>query len=600
MIFHLSLPQLPILLSFFVSFIVFIVSLIKSDRDYAVFLLLLMLAVLEWSGAYLLEISAEAFPLIVFFSKLKYLGIVFVPVFFLLFTLSLSRIVPQQRLMRMLPLLLIVPFLNQIVIWTDPLHRFFFSEVLLMHVEDSVFIQHVYGPVFWLHTLYSYGLLLAGAFVLIRMIVSGEEKMTGSAVLLIFALCVPLLGNVLHLFRLTGPMQFIDLTPVSFSFSGALFLYVILRYRVSDFVPITHQLILDNLREVILVLDHENRIIEMNTAASQLFRQRSEDILGHPILELSLTNREIISGFKDIYDIECETELYIRGEQRSFELSIVPVQDRRLPSLGRVVVLRDITERKIAELRSTRSERMESLELLAGGVSHDFNNLLSAIVGNVSLAVLENRDPLIAEYLKQIESALDQARDLTRQLNSFSRKSCPEAEVVSLKSMVEESAGIFLKDSKINVRMEMSGDLWKIFVDPGQIIQVVNNLLVNSLQAMPAGGTLSVEAKNVRLTAGNKIGLNPGAYVHAHFTDTGPGIPAEKLPHIFDPYYTTKKDGSGLGLAMAQAIVLNNQGAIYAEAGPGGSFHLYLPASVEAKPDRQAPPIAGSSFQSEL
>ncbi|WP_319416170.1 histidine kinase N-terminal 7TM domain-containing protein [Marispirochaeta aestuarii] len=597
--FHLSLPQLPILLSFIVSFTVFIVSLLKSDRYYAVFLLLLMLAIFEWSGAYLLEISARAFPLIVFFSKLKYFGIAFAPVFFLLFTMSFTGTMPKQRLLRLLPLLLIIPALNQFVVWIEPLHHFFFSDVRIIPVENMVFIQHDYGPVFWFHTIYSYGLLLTGAFILIRMLVSGEEKMTGSVVLLIVALFVPLLGNVLHLFRLTGPMQFIDLTPVSFSFSGALFLYVILRYRVVDFVPITHQLILDNLREVILVLDHENRIIEVNPAASYLFRQNQEDILGHPILDLSLSNREIISGFKDIYDIECETELYIRGEQRSFELSIVPIQDRRLPSLGRVVVLRDITERKIAELQATRSERMESLELLAGGVSHDFNNLLSAIVGNLSLAVLENRDPLIAEYLKQIESALDQARDLTRQLNNLSRKSCPEAEAVSLKSMVEQAAGIFLGDSQIEARMEMTDDLWNIFVDPAQITQVVNNLLVNALQAMPEGGRIIVKAENIRLSSGNKLSLNPGTYVHACFTDTGPGIPVDKLPHIFDPYYTTKKDGSGLGLAMAQAIVLNNQGAIFAESGPGGCFHLYLPAFTEPGHDQQVPPSAGSSRRSD-
>ena len=495
----------------------------------------------------------------------------------------------------MLPPLLIIPCIVQIVIWTERLHHLFFPEILIYHVEKFVFLQHEYGPVFWLHTFYSYGLLVAGAFVLIRMIISGEEKMTGSAVLLSVALFVPLLGNILHLFRLTGPMQFIDLTPVSFSFSGALFLYVILRYRVIDFVSITHQLILDNLREVILVLDHENRVIEMNPAASLLFRQRPEDVLGHPVSDLSQANSETISRFKAVYDRECELELNIRGEQRSFEMSIVPVQDKRLPSMGRVVVLRDITERKIADMRNARSERMESLELLAGGVSHDFNNLLSAVAGNVSLAVLENRDPSIAEYLQQIEIALDQARELTRQLSSFSRKNCSEGEFFSLKSLVEQAADLFLKDPKINVRIDIQDDVWMIFADSGQLPQVVNNLLVNSLQAIPAGGTISVHAENVRFTAENKHGLNPGAYVHALFTDSGPGIPEDKLPHIFDPYYTTKKDGSGLGLAMAQAIVLNNQGAISAESGPGGCFHLYLPAAVEAMPGRQVPPSEGFS-----
>ncbi|WP_319559919.1 histidine kinase N-terminal 7TM domain-containing protein [Marispirochaeta sp.] len=579
--FHLSLPQFPILISFFVSLIVFIVTLLKSDRHCMVFLLLLMMSVLEWSGAYLLEISATDFSLIVFFSNLKYFGVAFVPVFFLLFTLVFSGIVPKRRLIRLLPLLSIIPILNQIIIWVEPLHHLFFNEIIRMPVGNMVFIQHGYGPFFLLHSVYSYALLLVGAFVLIRQVLSGEEKMIGSVVLLIVALFVPLLGNVLHLFRLTGPLQFIDLTPVSFSFSGGLFLYVILRYRIDDYVPITHKLILNNLREVILVLDHEDRIIEMNPAAADLFKQNPEDVLGHSILDLSLTNRETILSYTDIYDIECETELIVRGEQRSFELAISSIQDKRLPSRGRVVVLRDITERKISELRASRSERLESLELLAGGVAHDFNNLLSAVVGNLSLAILENRDPLIGEYLEQMEHAVDQAGHLTRQLTNFSNKNCPEAEAVSLRSMVEDAVQIFLQESRIGYQLEMDRNLWQIFADPAQITQVLNNLVVNAMQAMPSGGTLSVSGENIRLRAGNKLGLNPGAYVHACFSDTGPGIKAEKLPHIFDPYYTTKKNGSGLGLALAQAIIINNHGTIHADAGPGGCFHLYLPALVE-------------------
>ena len=577
---RLGLLQIPILLSFLVSLTVFFIALPRL-RDRNIFWLVFLLgALVQWSGAYLLEISAGTVSAVALFSNSSYLGISLVPVFYFLFSLSFAR---RRRVRKpaLVISLLLVPLLTQVALWHGSIRRWFFPDYRLQWVGNLLFVSHSYGPLFWLHTVYSYLLLVGGTLILFRLLLSGREAAGTRVKVLIAACLVPLAGNALHLMRLTGPLQFIDITPVALSITGALLLYALLRYQLADFVPLTHRLILSNLKEGILVLDHEDRLVELNSSAQKLFKYPHDELIGQPILNLVAENRELLRSFASVFDAAGETDLLIRGEKRSFEFTISPIHDRRLPGPGRVIVLRDVSERRMAERQASKAARLDSMELLAGGVAHDFNNLLSAIVGNLSLAKLENTDPVVADYLRQAENASAQAARLTRQLLSFSSRGCPEAEPSSLKELVTETVGFFLRGSNIACSIDISDELWNLYVDPRQIVQVLNNIVMNTKQALPDGGRLTVTAGNRELKAGNWLDLEEGRYVHVILRDDGPGIDGSIVSRIFDPYYTTKKGGSGLGLAVARGIVRTNGGTLFAEAGSGASFHLYLPAVAE-------------------
>ncbi|MEK6743090.1 MAG: PAS domain S-box protein [Nitrospirota bacterium] len=243
---------------------------------------------------------------------------------------------------------------------------------------------------------------------------------------------------------------------------------------------------------------------------------------------------------------------------------------------------REIAERERMEAELSRVQKLESLGLLAGGIAHDFNNLLGAIMGNISLAMLDV-DPENSAYqqLTKAERASFRAQDLTRQLLTFSRGGAPVKKTITLPGIITEAAGFSLRGSRVLHELSIAADLWPVDADEGQMMQVFNNLLINADQAMPAGGIIRIAAGNVTLGPGDVPSLAAGRYVRVTVSDQGTGIPREHLGKIFDPYFTTKQKGSGLGLAATYSIIRKHDGHIIvaSELGKGTVFHIYLPAS---------------------
>ena len=245
--------------------------------------------------------------------------------------------------------------------------------------------------------------------------------------------------------------------------------------------------------------------------------------------------------------------------------------------------------------------KLESLGLLAGGIAHDFNNILTAILGNISLARMEaGRPDRAAEFsatrLEEAEKACQRAQALASQLLSFAKGGLPIKKVTSVAELIKESINLALSGSKARSKLVIPKDLWPVEVDEGQISQVFNNLLINADQAMPEGGTITVQAENVMV--GDELPLPEGRYVKITVTDQGIGIPSNYLGKIFDPYFTTKQKGSGLGLATAHSIIRNNAGYITVESqvGVGTTFYVYLPAvegEITSAKESATAPIQG-------
>ncbi len=230
-----------------------------------------------------------------------------------------------------------------------------------------------------------------------------------------------------------------------------------------------------------------------------------------------------------------------------------------------------------AELEQARN--LKALGLLAGGIAHDFNNLLTIIFGNLSLLKIDdNLDVQQKMRLDAATGAIERARGLTNQLLTFSKGGAPVLEVGSLANLVRESADFVLRGSNTQCHFDLPDDLWSVVMDSDQMSQVVNNLLMNAMEAMPSGGTIHLAGRNLQQAPSN---LAPGIYVEITVADNGPGIDAEILPKIFDPYFTTKEKGSGLGLATAFSILDRHDGrlSVKSTVGQGTTFRLIVPAS---------------------
>ncbi|RPJ06824.1 MAG: GAF domain-containing protein, partial [Spirochaetaceae bacterium] len=253
-------------------------------------------------------------------------------------------------------------------------------------------------------------------------------------------------------------------------------------------------------------------------------------------------------------------------------------------------VITDLTDRKKIEDEQRKSSKIESLGVFAGGLAHDFNNYLTAITANLSFLKStrdEHIDPVI---LDDVLEACDRAKNLTMQLLAFSKGGTPVRVTCQIRKMIAKTANFVLAGSGIKCITEIPEDLWEVFVDQSQISQVIHNIVLNARQVLDNTGIILIRAENMALPAENEPALPEGRYIRISIHDTGPGIPPELVDNIFDPYFTTKKTGSGLGLTVSYSIIKKHDGhlLVHSKRGEGAAFVIYLPASIEQESIRQA------------
>ncbi|MHB9133205.1 MAG: hybrid sensor histidine kinase/response regulator [Armatimonadota bacterium] len=270
------------------------------------------------------------------------------------------------------------------------------------------------------------------------------------------------------------------------------------------------------------------------------------------------------------------------GGEILVEDSGAPILDAIGYSIGMVLVFRDITSRRRVEQELRKADKLESIGILAGGIAHDFNNILTAIVGNLSLAKLNivPEDP-IYQRVEDAEKASMRARDLTQQLLTFSKGGAPIKRMCSITELLAEVSSFALLGSNVKCERQFQDGIWPVEVDEGQISQVISNMIINANQAMVSGGVITISIENQEIEEQEPLPLVPGSYVKITIADQGIGVPPENLAKIFDPYYTTKSMGSGLGLATSYSIIQHHGGCIHvtSELGVGTTFSIYLPAS---------------------
>jgi PAS domain S-box-containing protein len=347
----------------------------------------------------------------------------------------------------------------------------------------------------------------------------------------------------------------------------------------------------------VITTDINGQVALLNEVAEHLTGWKNADAFARPLEDIFLIIDERSRAKKDnpiahVLDqkipIEMDGNVVLisrNGDEYIIADSAAPIKNTHGETIGVVIVFRDITEKRKIEEELAKAGKIESLGILAGGIAHDFNNILTAIVGNISLAKMsigENTE--VSRILTDAEKASARAQDLTYQLLTFAKGGAPVKRTADIAQIIRETVGFALRGSKTRCEFRLPEELYPVEFDEGQISQVINNLIINADQAMPQGGVISIIGQNISAEQINHPIIKQGKWVKTSIKDTGVGIPDQYLGKVFDPFFTTKQKGSGLGLAISYSIVKRHDGYIDVESTPGvgTTFHLYFPAS-EAK-----------------
>lgn len=549
---------------------------------------LFALACAWYALGYGLEIMAPDLASKVLLAKLEWLGIAAMPPLFLVFTLQYAGyghlLTWRVRGVLALPSLVVV-----LLVFSNEAHSLIWTQMALEPLGSSLLLVLEHGAAFWAFSVISYGLIIISTGILALTALHGHGLYRYQGLLLLAGMLAPVLGNISYAVDLSLVPN-LNPTPITFTFSVGLYAYAIFRFRFLELGPVARQVLVEQMRDGVLVVDEHGFVADMNPALEATLGLRAVEAVGHPAAEVLGQWPKIAALLLAGKDVEVEVGLGEGASRRDYDLSINSLAAAGQPG-GRLLLLRDITELKRLEAQFLQAQKMESMGRLAGGVAHDFNNLLTAISGHAVFA----RDALPAGHparqdVEQVLKSSRRAAQLTRQLLAFCRRRATAPQVANLNDLVCGMADMLrhLIGEDVELVIDPAPCLKAVWIDVSQVEQVLINLALNGRDAMPSGGTLTIRTANVSVGDGDGArhpGVAPGEYVSLTVVDTGTGLSEEARAHLFEPFFTTKEvgKGTGLGLATVYGVVKQHQGHIVvrSEPGRGASFTIYLPGVAE-------------------
>jgi two-component system, cell cycle sensor histidine kinase and response regulator CckA len=520
-----------------------------------------------------------------------------------------------------------IPAVHLAFVYTSAFHEVVYSDARVQESEPFGILSYGLTPLDWLSYIYALGIMLLTLAVMLSYLVHQKPAYRAQLLPVFIGMSLPLLAATLFFSGVTVLGQR-DSMPYAFALSSVIISRPLLRARLFDLLPIAHEAVVASAPEAVLVIDHEERIVEVN-AAMREFLGSQEDLLGKPLITaVPWAHAAKNAGTWEPIDIWLSRELVM--EARGTDLL-----DSAKRKLGRVLTFHDVTltrraennlkhqneelerrvrertqelerardalqreadERKSAERQLAQAQKMESLGRLAGGVAHDFNNLLTAILGNLELARLDlPLDSAVHQNLDEAQHAGESAKALVQQLLVFGRKQTSEVMVVDVRQALSDITRLLrrLLGEDVRVALELPDTALYVQLDPMQLEQLVVNLAVNARDAMPHGGTLTI-----------RLARAEGRRVRLDVADTGEGMTDEVRARVFEPFFTTKPvgKGTGLGLALVFAVVRQNGGSVNVDSvlGQGSKFSIEFPETEQresqpVKPESPLSQIAGGS-----
>ncbi len=565
-------------------------ALVRSRRNvrgsYA--FMWLQLAVAYWSATSAVSLLVQDAGARMAIARLQYLAIGPVAVLWFLFAARYARVEwPTRRWI--LFLLFIEPIVTIGLAFTNDRHGLLWAEIAPVATPLGPSFTYTGGPWYWIHVAFSYVLLVAGAFMLVRGLRTFPPPYRRQRRAIVLGLLAPWIANVLYLMRL--PAAGVDLTPLGFAASAMFLSWGVYRHRMFGLVPAARDMVVDSMEDGVFVLDAQRRLVDLNPAAEYLTGVTPAGV-GRDIADLvpwwSGTGTE---------DRRSPTlPMVVRAEaSKYFEVRVLPVRDLDRPFMGWLVVARDISARRRAEAeryaferRMQEQQKAESLTVFAAGVAHDFNNLLTGILGNADLLAMQA--PPDSPHRRTAEAIVigaQRAADLVSKMLAYAGEGRVVAERVNLDTVAREMVELLSASvaDHCTLTYNSPGTIPHVDADPTQLRQVVLNLIVNATEAVEPGGVVTVatgvEALDREDLAKMTFGADqdPGNYVFVDVVDNGPGMSDDTLSRIFDPFFSTKDQGRGLGLAAVRGIVGSHQAALRVTTHPGQGtrFRVWVP-----------------------
>jgi PAS domain S-box-containing protein len=559
----------------------------RALGGWAVSFAVLGLGLFIWSFFYGLEVAATTLQAKVWLAKVEYLGFVSVPVSWFVFSMQYtgrSAWLTRRRLVA----LCLIPCLSLILVFTNEAHGLNWAAVSLDESGPIPLLETTYGSWFWIHSAYSYALIIAGTILILQAYVRYPKAYRRQNATLVIGSSLPLLVNALTLSGVL-PIPKLDYTPFAFTVSILLIANAIFRYQLFDMVPVARRTAVDNMRDGMMVLDMQNRVIDINPAATALFRQNATEMIGRSLGEFLQNQPHIIDSFRDVSEVRTEVTVHAGERDRFYELHISPLLDGQERMNGRLIVLYDITARKEAEqeLARARDEALEASrfksELLAR-VSHELRTPLNVILGYSEMLQEGIYGPLAEAQWLPTQKIIESTGFLARQVNELLDLAKLEVGQLSLHPEpfaiadlvqgVHERMQVLAKAKRIALVSQVQADVPPILVgDPLRIEQILLNLVGNGIKFGREG------------TVTQSVFLSDEQQIILQVSDQGIGIPPEMREAIFEPFkqvdgsLTRLQHGTGLGLAIVKQLaeLMGGSITVQSEVGQGSTFTVCLP-----------------------
>lgn len=559
----------------------------------------LMLGVTVWSLAYAFEIACIDLAGKMFWAKLKFAGVATVPTFWLVIALVYTGRDRWLNL-RSLAVLAIPPFVTLLMVWTNDFHGLIWSSLSLGKVGSLYVKISSHGLWFWVHAFYSYVLVIIGSFMILHQSTRAHNLYRAQVVAMVIGALSPCISNVLYVFGL-NPLKPLDLTPFAFTITGLAISWGIFRARLLTLLPAARSTVIEKMKDGMMVLDSQNRIVDINRSALRLTGRDKKDLIGQAAsTALSQWKPLLTSSAAEASDEIC---LEVGESKFHFELSLSSLYDRRNNYTGRIVILHDVTDRKQAEIelekakvRAEASNEAKS-EFLAN-MSHELRTPLNHIIGFTELIMDKKLGGLNAtqeEYLNDVHNSSKHLLSLINDILDISKIESGKLEFkpsnINLRGLLENSL-VMIKEKaavhSIELTIDLDGISGSIKADERQLRQIMYNLLSNAVKFTPDGGKVAVEAQSVAWEGENNSDLlkSTDRGIKISVSDTGIGLGPEDLRLIFNPFEqvensaSRKFQGTGLGLSLSKSLVELHGGKIWAESqgeGQGATFSFTIP-----------------------
>lgn len=548
------------------------------------------LAAAWWVAFYAFELLSVSLERKLLWAQIEYIAIVSMPVLWFLFAMAYTE--RQKWLSRSrIFALFIIPLITLLLVLTNAFHHLIWADVALNVSGIFPTFDPNYGAWFWLHSGYSYLLLLFGTLALIQAAIRSPKRYRWQNIALIMGALIPWIANAVYLLDLGGIFS-IDLSPILFVLSGLVLAWSIFRIQLFDMVPVARRVAVDSMQGGMIVLDAKSRILDMNPAALEVFGRQLVDVIGLPIDALLVDWPELVDSFKDMLAVKTEVRLKRENEEQYFELQIAPLLNSGKRVNGRLVVFHDITSYKQTEavLTEARDQAVAvsrvKTELLAR-VSHELRTPLNVILGFSEMLQLGIPGPVNERQYGIIEKILESTHFLTDQVNDLLNLSSIEAGTIMLHrytffimDVIDEVMAKYQEEASNKslqlVKVESDTTLKMVYGDRDGVMQILMNLVGNALKFSDKGVVqISVFAYDDHFWA-------------LQVVDEGPGIPPQAHDLIFEPFrqidgsMTRIHGGTGLGLAIVKQMteLMGGTVKLKSDVGQGSTFTVLLPNEV--------------------